>query len=198
MNKLVGYLAVTAAFALLASGTVEPVLGDIAVLDSVQTDTPEISVEARRDGFRSGGNGLPAGRDASRLPTTRVIRVIDGDTVDTDKLDRVRLIGVDTPERGRCYANAATRFTRRRLEGREFAYELGAEQQDRYGRTLAYLFRGAAMHELALLRDGYARVLIISPNDRYSRRFRRAERSARRRNAGLWGSCRWRAPLGRS
>ena len=47
--------------------------------------------------------------------STRVTRVIDGDTVDTTKLDRVRLIGVDTPEEGRCYEAAATRFTRERI-----------------------------------------------------------------------------------
>lgn len=193
MNKVVVYLVAALTFALLASGTVQHVLGDVTVVDFAQTGAPEGWAEAGRDGLRTARIGRPVGRDPSR-PTTRVLRVIDGDTVDTDKLGRVRLIGVDTPERGRCYAKAATRFTRRRLAGRVVGYRLGGEQQDRYGRTLAYLYRDAAMHELALLRKGYARILIISPNDRYSRRFRRAERTARRRNAGLWGSCRRRAP----
>lgn len=119
----------------------------------------------------------------------RVTRVIDGDTVDTERLGRVRLIGVDTPEEGRCYESAATRFTRARLEGRTVSSELGVERKDRYNRTLAYVSRGGEMHNEALLAEGYARVLTIPPNDKYAQRFAQAEREARASDAGSWDTC---------
>jgi micrococcal nuclease len=118
-----------------------------------------------------------------------VTEVIDGDTVEMEDLGRVRLIGVDTPERGRCYEYAATRFTRDRLLDEVVAYELGEDPTDRYGRTLAYLSRNGEMHNFALLRGGYARVLTIPPNDKYEARFEAAERAARGEEAGRWDRC---------
>ena len=119
----------------------------------------------------------------------RVTRVIDGDTVVMERLGRVRLIGANAPEEGRCYESAATRFTRERLEGEVVQYELGEEREDRYGRTLAYLSREGRMHNLELVREGYARALIIPPNDKYERRFEQAEREAQARDEGLWYTC---------
>lgn len=129
------------------------------------------------------------GSTAGDGPGARVTRVIDGDTVDMERLGRVRLIGVDTPEQGRCYENAATRFTRERLEGRVVRFELGVERRDRYDRTLAYLTREGEMHNLALLREGYAKVLTVPPNDRYEATFEKAEREARETDEGLWDRC---------
>jgi hypothetical protein len=68
-------------------------------------------------------------------------------------------------------------------------YELGVERRDRYGRTLAYLYRGG-MHNLALVKRGYAVALTIPPNDKYAPRFIGAEQSARARGEGRWsGGC---------
>ena len=53
------------------------------------------SSESKPRGEDRSGNGADRGGSSSRRPTTRVVRVIDGDTVDTDSLDRVRLIGVE-------------------------------------------------------------------------------------------------------
>ncbi len=128
--------------------------------------------------------------EGGRNGRARVVRVIDGDTVQLSGVGRVRLIGVDTPERGRCFEDAATRFTRERIGGRRVRYALGEEDEDRYGRMLAYLYRRGGMHNLALVRRGYAETLTIPPNDRFAGRFRRAERAARRTRAGRWGACR--------
>lgn len=106
-----------------------------------------------------------------------------------ERLGKVRLIGVDTPEKRRCYEDAATRFTRERLEGRVVRYELGEDRTDRYDRALAYLSRDGEMHNVALLSGGYAKVLTIPPNDKYERRFERAEREAERTDVGLWNEC---------
>lgn len=119
----------------------------------------------------------------------RVVRVIDGDTVQLRGVGRVRLIGVDTPERGRCFDHAATCFTQARIGGRRVRYELGEEEKDRYGRTLAYLYRRGDMHNLALVQGGFAETLTIPPNDRFAGRFERAEHRSRRRSVGRWAAC---------
>ena len=127
--------------------------------------------------------------DESDLPKVRVTRVIDGDTVVATRLGRIRLIGVDTPEEGRCLENEATRFTRERLEDQLVGYEFDKEREDRHGRTLAYLNRDG-MHNLALVEEGYARPLIIPPNDRYASPFMEAYRKAKERRVGRWsGEC---------
>ena len=185
MNRLVGYVAVFGAMGLLGSASLAGLLESVGVID----DSSDESGIPNLDDLDLGPEGGERGRTASSRRTLRVTRVIDGDTVDTNKLDRVRLIGVDTPEEGGCYSTAAKRFTRRRLGGRLVGYELGAEKKDRYGRTLAYLYSGATMHDLDLLRQGYAKVLTIPPNDKYSGRFEAAARHARRGNDGLWGIC---------
>ena len=140
-------------------------------------------------GFAVASVGLGACGGSSDEPGARVTEVIDGDTVEMERLGRVRLIGVDIPEEGRCYENAATRFTRDRLEGKVVQYELGEERQDRYDRTLAYLSREGDMHNLALLEEGYATALTIPPNDKYADDFEEAEREARTRDEGLWDTC---------
>ena len=85
--------------------------------------------------------GLAAcgGSPGGDLPGAKVTRVIDGDTVVMERLGKVRLIGVNTPEKKRCFDDAATRFTRERLEDQVVQYEVGEEPKDRYKRTLAYL-----------------------------------------------------------
>ncbi len=135
--------------------------------------------------------GLAAcgGSPGGDLPGAKVTRVIDGDTVVMERLGKVRLIGVNTPEKKRCFDDAATRFTRERLEDQVVQYEVGEEPKDRYKRTLAYLSREGEMHNLALLTEGYAKVLTIPPNDKYEARFEAAERDAKEADAGLWDKC---------
>jgi len=139
-------------------------------------------------GCSGGEQNAPNNQDSGLEGSVRVTRVIDGDTVVTNKLGKVRLIGINTPEEGKCYDTEATRFTRRRLDGKRVSYELGVERKDRYGRTLAYLSRGE-MHNLALARRGYAAVLTIPPNEKYAERFEAAVREAKQQDDGRWGVC---------
>lgn len=135
--------------------------------------------------------------DAAVL-TARVTRIVDGDTIKVVTRgfdDTVRFIGIDTPERGRCYAREATaRLAGRIPVGASVRLETDPTQKtrDRYGRLLAYVYRGersdAASVNRALVALGAARVYVY--NDipfRFAAAFRAAERSARAANAGLWG-----------
>ena len=87
--------------------------------------------------------------------TMSVQRVIDGDTFDTPSR-RVRLFGVDTPERGKaCFKEATNRL--RSLAGSQVRVEPGPRAQDRGGRLLLYVYTesGNSIDEI-LIRDGLA------------------------------------------
>jgi micrococcal nuclease len=127
--------------------------------------------------------------------SARVTRVVDGDTVRLDGLGSVRLIGIDTPEvfgARECFGREASAFAKRSLApGAPVRYRLGAEQRDRYGRLLAYVYLpdGRLFNEL-LAERGYATPLTIPPNDDLADRFVAAARRARERHLGLWAACR--------
>lgn len=123
-----------------------------------------------------------------------VRRVLDGDTVLLASGERVRYIGVDTPEmhrRGKPvepYAREAKEFNRRLVEGKWVRLELDLEQRDRYGRLLAYVYlEGGTFVNAELLRYGYARLMTIPPNVKHGELFSRLQKEAREAKRGLWG-----------
>ena len=120
------------------------------------------------------------------------LRVIDGDTITLDSNEHVRLIGVDTPEKNdrrpevRQLAQAAREFTRRLCEDRQVRLQYDWERQDRYGRTLAYVFLSDGTFVNAeIIRQGYGFAYTRFPF-RYLDDFRRYEREAREADRGLW------------
>jgi micrococcal nuclease len=127
--------------------------------------------------------------------TGKVVRVTDGDTVrvriDGGREERVRYIGIDTPEvtSDECFAREAAAFNERLVGGREVRLETDAEERDRYGRLLAYVYAGDVLVNAALVREGYAQPLTVPPNVRFEDRFARLARDARRAGRGLWASC---------
>lgn len=136
--------------------------------------------------------------DPRRGPNALVSRVVDGDTIDVvlrGRSERVRLIGIDTPESVdprqpvQCFALEASAFAARHLEGRTVELEFDVERRDRYGRLLAYVWLGDELFNLTLVRRGYAQVYTFPPNVRYVERLLAAQRNARAESAGLWGAC---------
>src|SRR3954467_6321127 len=93
--------------------------------------------------------GSDGGAGGSEGGVVRVQRVVDGDTIVLAGGERVRYIGVDTPESVKpgtpvqCFAKAASHFNARLVEGKRVRLRYDAEHQDRYGRTLAYVYREA-------------------------------------------------------
>ncbi|MEQ1874348.1 MAG: thermonuclease family protein [Ilumatobacteraceae bacterium] len=142
----------------------------------------------------------PVGATGLRANAT-VEYVVDGDTVDMiiDGVEeRVRLIGIDTPETKKentpveCFGPEATAFTQSLLpEGTEVYLERDVEARDIYGRLLgyAYLVDTGVFVNLEIVRQGYAQPLTIPPNVAHSTEFVEAAREAERTNVGLWGMC---------
>lgn len=130
-----------------------------------------------------------------------IVRVVDGDTVIVrlgGGEERVRLIGINTPESVdprrpvECFGKEASRFTGALLPpGTAVRLVRDAEPRDDYGRLLAYVYRGAdgLFVNLELARQGYADVLTIPPNVAHAAEFVRAARDARTAHRGLWAAC---------
>ena len=136
----------------------------------------------------------------SAAQPARVARVVDGDTIVVARgggEERVRYIGVDTPETVKprtpvqCFGRKASAFNHRLLDGRSVRLVADAEQRDRYGRLLAYVYRAddGLFVNAELVRHGYATTLTIPPNVRYAERFRALAAEARRAGRGLWSAC---------
>lgn len=117
-------------------------------------------------------------------PEVQVNRVIDGDTLDTSQ-GRVRLFGIDAPERGQRCASEAT-VVLRELAGDSIRLEDGPRLTDRYGRTLAYAFTVAGTNiDAALIREGLATAW--TRDGQHCDFLVKLEREVRRRYAGcLW------------
>jgi micrococcal nuclease len=125
-----------------------------------------------------------------------VVHVVDGDTIDvaldSGRRTRVRVIGVDTPERGQCFFTRATDATERlaALKRVVLAGDATRATHDRYGRLLAYVWL-AGGHDLGLqlLRDGVARVYVYDRPFVRLPVYDRAERLAKKRPNSLWHRC---------
>jgi micrococcal nuclease len=125
-----------------------------------------------------------------------VVHVVDGDTIDvaldSGRRTRVRLIGVDTPERGQCFFTRATNVTSRLAANKHVALQGDATQatHDKYGRLLAYVWLPGG-HDLGLqlLRNGVARVYVYDRPFRRLAVYDRAERAAKRSPSSVWHRC---------
>ena len=137
--------------------------------------------------------GVPAkGDDMS------VSRVIDGDTIVVSDGTRVRFIGIDTPETVdpsrpvQCFGPEATRYTNELLPvGTRIRLVYDVERLDRYGRTLAYVYKltdGVFVNQ-SIARNGFALQLTVPPNVAHAEAFRVAVAEARSANLGLWRAC---------
>jgi micrococcal nuclease len=149
---------------------------------------------------------------AERVHTVSVVEVVDGDTMDVrypnGSTDRVRLLGVDTPEVSaepqpseyegvpdsaagrewlRAWGDRASEFARSALAGEEvrIVVDTRSDVRGSYGRLLVYVHHDGELFNLALLQGGYARMY----DSRFSRRanFSDAEAEAQSDHVGLWG-----------
>jgi micrococcal nuclease len=119
--------------------------------------------------------------------------VYDGDTVRTARGEKIRLIGLDTPEmnweegEAEFYAREAFEYTREKLLKRSVYLEYDKEHRDKYDRLLAYLFlEDGTFFNQELLKEAYAGLLLIPPNLKYQDLFKETVREARLDYRGIW------------
>jgi endonuclease YncB( thermonuclease family) len=124
------------------------------------------------------------------LPTTHATRIIDGDTIEVsgqDGPESVRLIGIDTPEKGQFLFEEAKERLEKLIGGREILLQPDETDRDKYGRLLRYVFLNRTeLVNIMLVREGLATALIYPPDDEYEKELLEAEAEARNRGIGLW------------
>ena len=147
------------------------------------------------------GCGPSAGPAVAGAGLASIERVVDGDTVSVrlaGRTERVRLLGIDTPESVKantpveCFAREASARLHNLLPpGVTVRLVRDVEERDRYGRLLAYVYRqpDGLFVNLDLVRGGYAQLLTYPPNLAHVDDLRQAAGDARRAGRGLWGSC---------
>jgi len=127
-----------------------------------------------------------------------IMKFVDGDTFwiddDTPQGVKIRFIGMDTPEcrpifgrPAEPYGKTAAQYVKNRIGNRKVRLELDLDYFDRYNRTLAYVYLedGTFLNE-ELLQKGLAKLMTISPNVVYAKRFIKAQKQARTSKLGLW------------
>lgn len=129
-----------------------------------------------------------------------VTKVIDGDTIELETGEKVRYIGVDTPETVDprrpvgCFGKEASNKNKELVEGKRVILEADKEDKDKYGRLLRYIFLPIENGQILfiddyLIREGYGKLLIIPPDVKYQDQFTQAQMEARENRRGLWGNC---------
>ena len=123
-----------------------------------------------------------------------VAYVSDGDTIRLVDGRRVRLVQIDAPERdSECYGREATALTRRLLlpgTRVRIEHDPALDQADRYGRRLAYVWKGDEDVNVTLVREGAAGAWFFGGRrGRHASELLRAAEQARAARRGLWGAC---------
>jgi micrococcal nuclease len=134
----------------------------------------------------------------ANLPSARVVKVIDGDTVDVSlngSTKRVRMIGINTPESVdprrpvQCFGIEASNRLKELLNGQTVRLEDDPSQstQDQYGRLLFYVWMTDGRNaNLVMLAEGYANEYTFDTPYKYQSQFRAAAKQARQALRGLW------------
>jgi micrococcal nuclease len=152
--------------------------------------------------------GCTSTHHGSDAGTAVVTHVVDGDTIDVrigERDERVRLIGIDTPETMKpnspieCFGPEASAFTAALLPiGTRVRIERDLVGRDDYGRLLGYVHllqtddtdgSDDTFVNMEIIRQGYATALTIEPNSTYARDFARAAGDAEAHGLGLWTAC---------
>ncbi|TRZ83609.1 hypothetical protein D4R86_00485 [bacterium] len=122
----------------------------------------------------------------------RVVYVYDGDTVKLDNGEKVRYLGIDTPEMNyknppaEYLAQQAKRFNANLVYRKKVRLELDVVKRDKYDRLLAYVYLDDVFVNAKMIEEGYAKVYIIPPNIRHADDFLDLQRKAREEKKGIW------------
>lgn len=166
------------------------------ILSAYLYKTPEVKKQK---------NPSPTAAIKVQTSSAKVVRVIDGDTIEIEGGQKIRYIGIDTPElhhpskKVQCFAKEAYEENKNLVEGRIITLEKDVSDTDRYGRLLRYVYLppdvGETTHSGLLVNDylvrrGFAVIATFPPDVARQDEFVRAQHEARENQRGLWSFCR--------
>ncbi|MFW5976601.1 MAG: thermonuclease family protein [Bacillota bacterium] len=129
------------------------------------------------------------------MDEVKVSKIIDGDTIEIESGEKIRLIGIDTPELNsdnnsgsEYYGKRAKKYIKKLIGKDQIVYlEYGEEVRDSYDRLLAYIYLpDGTFLNARILREGYSYLLTVPPNIKYLNLLEEIAKKAREKNKGLW------------
>jgi micrococcal nuclease len=128
-----------------------------------------------------------------------IVKIVDGDTIhledpENPQPERVRLIGIDAPETRKSpgkevhpFGKVSTAYLKELLAGGEVRLEYDITRNDRYGRTLAYVYLpDGTFVNAKMIEEGYATIMTIQPNSKYADHFYELQKQAQDAKKGIW------------
>ncbi len=122
----------------------------------------------------------------------KVTKVFDGDTIEIETGEKVRYIGIDTPEvypKVQCYSMESKKENEKLVLGKTVRLEKDTSETDKYGRQLRYVYINQDFINDDLVKGGYAKVETVRPDFKYENKFTESEIYAKQNNLGLWRNC---------
>jgi endonuclease YncB( thermonuclease family) len=129
----------------------------------------------------------PSPASAQDVEVAKVLRVVDGDTIDVEingERQRVRYIGMNTPERNEPCFDEATQANVELVLGKTVELVKDVSDTDRYDRLLRYVYVGDVFVNEKLVRQGYAEAVLYRPDDRHYDLFSQLEFEAAQAGLG--------------
>lgn len=130
----------------------------------------------------------------------KVIRVVDGDTIVIESGEKIRYIGVDTPETVdprravACFGKEASNENKKLVAGKTVTLTKDVSDKDQFGRLLRFVYLKQDDGNLIfvndyLIRNGFAKASTYPPDVKFAVQFVEAEKEARNSARGLWKMC---------
>ena len=117
--------------------------------------------------------------------TVYVAHVIDGDTFETSDGKTIRLLGINTPEKGEYFYEESSEYLRSLIEHRYVTITGDQTNKDWYGRELRYVFIEDRFVNSEMLERGYARLYLLK-DKKYQNVLKYAELDAKGSHLGVW------------
>lgn len=136
----------------------------------------------------------------SQPQLVKVVRVIDGDTIELGGGEKMRYIGIDAPETVdprrpmQCFGSAATARNRELVEGKLVRISKDVSDRDQYGRLLRYVYvydqqGNEVLVNFVLVQEGFAHASAHPPDVKLQSLLEQAQENARTQKVGLWKQC---------
>ena len=127
--------------------------------------------------------------------SVKVTRVIDGDTIEVEGGEKVRYIGINTPEtvdprkKVECFGKEASTKNKELVEGKMVRLEKDVSETDAFGRLLRYVYSDNIFVNEYLVKEGYAYADTYPPDVKYADHFTQLQNQAQQESKGLWTIC---------
>jgi len=134
-----------------------------------------------------------SGFSAPPQDTFLVERVVDGDTIKLANGERVRYLGIDTPETKhptkpvQYFGPEAYQANKKLVQGKIVRLEFDGQKKDKYDRLLAYVYVDDIFVNAWLVKNGFAKVLTYPPNVKKTASLLKLQQKAKEAGIGLWG-----------